>query len=136
MEKFAVGGGAKISSRMIAYMRRNRTTQSPKPPTAADRKMIDLMKARRIFSVIVGSFESSMPSTSCILSISSLKFHASRYMKKTLMKTFYMFLSNSQSCCKHCGLTTTIVTALQIPVFYKYKNHTTNKLSFSQNCIL
>ena len=35
----------------------------PKPPTAAELKIIDLMKDRPNFSGIVGGFETSMPST-------------------------------------------------------------------------
>lgn len=35
----------------------------PKPPTAAEEKIIDMMKDRPNFSGIVGGFESSMPVT-------------------------------------------------------------------------
>ena len=55
----------------------------PKPPTAAELKIIDLMKDRPNFSGIVGGFETSMPSTSGKKSIFSFKKHALRYKTNT-----------------------------------------------------
>mgnify|MGYP003686483879 CR=1 FL=1 len=45
----------------------------PKPPTAAEMKIIDLMKDQPNFSGIDGGFQTSMPSTPGIKSVFSFK---------------------------------------------------------------
>ena len=86
----------------------------PKLPSAAEWKIIDLMKDRPNFSGIVGGFESSMPSTSNIKIFSILKI---MLLKNTEWNILYVLIYFTKFyVCKHC-LTTTCGKPLQSLVF-------------------